>query len=131
VALFSQFLGFFAWNKGLSLGGIARIGQLLLLQPFVTLIAASLLLGESIGWMEVVFCVVVLMFVALGWRMRVSRTPYCRFGYHCTTSPGLTLSAAINDDDIGWCAISSLPEVTRPTIRLTALSASSWSGMPT
>jgi drug/metabolite transporter (DMT)-like permease len=75
VALFSQFLGFFAWNKGLSLGGIARIGQLLLLQPFVTLVAASLLLGELIGWMEVVFCVVVVMFVALGWRMRVSRTP--------------------------------------------------------
>lgn len=74
VAMFSQFLGFFAWNKGLSLGGIARIGQLLLLQPFVTLLAASLLLGETIGWMEVVFCVVVVMFVALGWRMRVSRT---------------------------------------------------------
>jgi drug/metabolite transporter (DMT)-like permease len=75
VAMFSQFLGFFAWNKGLSLGGIARIGQLLLLQPFVTLLAAAFLLGESIGWMEVVFCVVVVMFVALGWRMRVSRTP--------------------------------------------------------
>lgn len=75
VAMFSQFLGFFAWNKGLSLGGISRIGQLLLLQPFVTLVAAALLLGESIGWMEVVFCVVVVAFVALGWRMRVSRTP--------------------------------------------------------
>ncbi len=73
VAIFSQFLGFFAWNKGLSLGGIARIGQLLLLQPFVTLLAAAFLLGESIGWMEVVFCAVVVMFVALGWRMRVTR----------------------------------------------------------
>ncbi len=75
VSVFSQFLGFFAWNKGLSLGGIARIGQMLLLQPFVTLVAAALLLGESIGWMEVVFCVVVVMFVALGWRMRVARSP--------------------------------------------------------
>jgi drug/metabolite transporter (DMT)-like permease len=75
VSVFSQFLGFFAWNKGLSLGGIARIGQMLLLQPFVTLVAASLLLGESIGWMEIVFCVVVVVFVAIGWRMRVARTP--------------------------------------------------------
>jgi drug/metabolite transporter (DMT)-like permease len=75
VSVFSQFLGFFAWNKGLSMGGIARIGQMLLLQPFVTLVAASFLLGESIGWMEVVFCSVVVMFVALGWRMRVAHNP--------------------------------------------------------
>ncbi len=60
--MFSQFLGFFAWNKGMSLGGIARIGQMQLLQPFVTLVAAYLLLGESIGWMEFVFS------VAGGWR---------------------------------------------------------------
>ena len=54
VAVFSQFLGFFAWNKGMSLGGIARIGQMQLLQPFVTLLGAYLLLGETIGWMEIV-----------------------------------------------------------------------------
>src|SRR5262249_51405041 len=40
VSVFSQFLGFFAWNKGMSLGGIAKIGQMQLLQPFVTLAAA-------------------------------------------------------------------------------------------
>jgi drug/metabolite transporter (DMT)-like permease len=75
VAVFSQFLGFFAWNKGMSLGGIARIGQMQLLQPFVTLAAASLLLGESIGWMEFFFSAVVVGLVALGWRMRVARSP--------------------------------------------------------
>ena len=47
VAVFSQFLGFFAWNKGMSLGGIARIGQMQLLQPFVTLVAAYFLLGRA------------------------------------------------------------------------------------
>ena len=36
-----MFLGFFAWNKGLALGGIARIGQIQLLQPFVALVAAA------------------------------------------------------------------------------------------
>jgi drug/metabolite transporter (DMT)-like permease len=75
VAVFSQFLGFLAWNKGMSLGGIARIGQMQLLQPFVTLVAAYFLLGESIGWMEVVFSAVVVGLVALGWRMRVGRAP--------------------------------------------------------
>ena len=75
VAVFSQFLGFFAWNKGMSLGGIARIGQMQLLQPFVTLLAAYFLLGESIGWMEFIFSVAVVALVALGWRMRVTRSP--------------------------------------------------------
>jgi drug/metabolite transporter (DMT)-like permease len=75
VTVFSQFLGFFAWNKGMSLGGIARIGQMQLLQPFVTLVAAYFLLGESIGWMEFVFSVAVVALVALGWRMRVTRSP--------------------------------------------------------
>jgi drug/metabolite transporter (DMT)-like permease len=75
VTVFSQFLGFFAWNKGMSLGGIAKIGQMQLLQPFVTLVAAYFLLGESIGWMEFVFSVAVVGLVALGWRMRVARSP--------------------------------------------------------
>lgn len=75
VAVFSQFLGFFAWNKGMSLGGIAKIGQMQLLQPFVTLVGAYLLLGEAIGWVEVLFSVAVVGFVALGWRMRVTRSP--------------------------------------------------------
>jgi drug/metabolite transporter (DMT)-like permease len=71
VSVFSQFVGFFAWNKGMALGGIARIGQMQLLQPFVTLAGSALLLGESIGWTEVVFAVIVVGFVAAGWRMRV------------------------------------------------------------
>jgi drug/metabolite transporter (DMT)-like permease len=75
VAVFSQFLGFFAWNKGMSLGGIAKIGQMQLLQPFVTLVAAYLVLGEPIGWLEVIFSTIVVALVALGWRMRVARSP--------------------------------------------------------
>ena len=55
VSVFSMFLGFFAWNKGMAMGGIARIGQIQLLQPFVALAAASALLGESVGWLEIAF----------------------------------------------------------------------------
>ena len=73
VSVFSMFLGFFAWNKGMAMGGIARIGQIQLLQPFVALAAAAAFLGESVGWLEVGFAVLVVGIVALGWRMRVVR----------------------------------------------------------
>ncbi len=48
VALFSMFLGFFAWYRGLALGGIAKIGQLQLAQPVFTLAWSALVLGEHI-----------------------------------------------------------------------------------
>ena len=66
VAIFSQFLGFIAWNAGLAIGGIAKIGQLQLLQTFITLAGAALLLGEQITWIEIVFAVIVVGFVGLG-----------------------------------------------------------------
>jgi drug/metabolite transporter (DMT)-like permease len=73
VSVFSMFLGFFAWNKGMAMGGIARIGQIQLLQPFVALAAAAAVLGESVGWLEIGFAAIVVAIVALGWRMRVAR----------------------------------------------------------
>jgi hypothetical protein len=36
VSLGSQFLDFFFWNRGMALAGVAKTGQLQLLQPFVT-----------------------------------------------------------------------------------------------
>ena len=73
VSVFSMFLGFFAWNKGLAMGGIAKVGQIQLLQPFVALAASALLLGETVGWLEIGFALLVVGIVALGWRMRVVR----------------------------------------------------------
>lgn len=46
VALVSQWLGFFAWYRGLALGGIARVGQVQLLQVFLTIGFATLFFGE-------------------------------------------------------------------------------------
>lgn len=46
VTLFSQLLGFFAWYKGLAIGGIARVSQVQLLQTFMTLGFAALVGGE-------------------------------------------------------------------------------------
>ena len=66
VSIFSMFLGFFAWYRGLSLGGIARIGQIQLLQPFMTILASAVLLGESLTIKTLGFAVGVIICVALG-----------------------------------------------------------------
>ncbi len=49
VSLFSMFIGFIFWYKGLAQGGIASIGQLQLLQPFFGLILAASLLHEDVN----------------------------------------------------------------------------------
>lgn len=54
VSVFSVFLGFFAWYKGLALGGVAHAGQVQLLQPVLTVAWSALLLGEHIGVATVV-----------------------------------------------------------------------------
>src|SRR5258705_3521466 len=42
VAVFSQWIGFFAWNAGMAMGGIARVSQVQLLQPFITFALAAI-----------------------------------------------------------------------------------------
>lgn len=71
LGLFSMFLGFFAWNTGLRMGGISRVGQLQLLQTFVTLAIAAVLLGEEISVETMLFAVAVLVVIVLGQRARV------------------------------------------------------------
>lgn len=48
VSVFSMLVGFVFWYRGLALGGIAGVGQLQLLQPFLGLALAGLLLGERV-----------------------------------------------------------------------------------
>ena len=66
-----MFIGFFAWNTGLRLGGVSRVGQLQLLQTFVTLAIAALLLGEEISLETMLFALAVLVVVVLGQRARI------------------------------------------------------------
>lgn len=73
VALFSQLIGFFAWNKGLAMAGVSRVGQVQLLQLFMTLAASWLLLGEEITPRTIVFAMLVVLVVAWGRKMPVSR----------------------------------------------------------
>ena len=51
VSLFSMLIGFMFWYRGLAQGGIAAVGQLQLLQPFMGLGLAALLLQEKVSWL--------------------------------------------------------------------------------
>jgi drug/metabolite transporter (DMT)-like permease len=68
-----MFLGFFFWYEGLAIGGIARVSQVQLMQPFCTLVAASILLGDSLTWMNIVFAILVVSTVILGKQMLIKR----------------------------------------------------------
>jgi drug/metabolite transporter (DMT)-like permease len=60
----SMFLGFFAWYAGLAMGGIARVSQIQLLQPMLSLVWAALFLHEHLDALIVVVALVVLASVA-------------------------------------------------------------------
>ena len=70
VSVVSMFLGFFAWYAGLARGGVARVGQVQLAQPVLTLGWSALLLGEPVGPGTVVTALAVLACVAATQRAR-------------------------------------------------------------
>src|SRR5215468_5857920 len=70
VTQFSQWIGFFAWNAGMAMGGIARVSQMQLLQPFVTFALAAYFNGESITLQIVAFAAAVAATVAISTRTR-------------------------------------------------------------
>lgn len=64
VSVFSMLVGFVFWYRGLALGGIAGVGQLQLLQPFLGLGLAALVLGEPIAPLLLVSALAVVLCVA-------------------------------------------------------------------
>jgi len=75
VSVFSMFLGFFAWYAGLARGGVAKAGQVQLLQTPLTLVLAALVLGEHIPPLAIVCTLAVLASVVGTQRARVVRRP--------------------------------------------------------
>jgi drug/metabolite transporter (DMT)-like permease len=71
VAVFSMWLGFFAWYRGLALGGTVRVSQVQLLQPFLSMLFAVPLLGESLDSLTVGFAAAVIAVVFVGKKMPV------------------------------------------------------------
>lgn len=66
TTLFSQFIGFFAWYAGLAMGGIARVGQVQLLQIFFTIAFSAAFFGERIDTLTWVFAAAVVGTVVIG-----------------------------------------------------------------
>ncbi len=79
VGVFSMWAGFFAWFRGLALGGALRVSQMQLLQPFFSIVAAVPLLGESLNMMTLGFALAVVATVFMGrrthWRRRPRQQP--------------------------------------------------------
>jgi len=73
VAVFSMWLGFFAWYRGLALGGTVRVSQVQLAQPFMSMLFAVPLLGETLDAVSLAFGLAVLATVAAGRRMPVGK----------------------------------------------------------
>jgi drug/metabolite transporter (DMT)-like permease len=74
VAAVSALLGFFPWYAGLARGGVAKIGQVQLLQPLLTLAWSALLLNEHIGPGTLVASIAVVASVVATQRARVTRS---------------------------------------------------------
>jgi drug/metabolite transporter (DMT)-like permease len=73
VSLFSMWLGFFAWYRGLAMGGTVRVSQIQLLQPFLGMLMAIPILGESLDLTTVGFGLAVVATVFVSRRMAVQR----------------------------------------------------------
>jgi drug/metabolite transporter (DMT)-like permease len=65
VSLVSMYFAFFPWYRALASGGVARIGQLQLAQPVLTMLWSALLLGEQVTLGMALTALLVLASVAL------------------------------------------------------------------
>ena len=72
VSVFSMWLGFFAWYRGLQLGGMLRVSQVQLLQPFLSMWLAVPVLGEQLDAATVLFSLAVMATVFVSRRMAVA-----------------------------------------------------------
>ncbi|KQZ88224.1 hypothetical protein ASD62_01655 [Phycicoccus sp. Root563] len=76
LAVVSMFLGFFAWYRGLAIGPMARVSQVQLVQPVLSIAWAALLLGESLTPVTVLGGLVVVLCAAGAVRARLgARVP--------------------------------------------------------
>ena len=75
VGVFSMWAGFFAWYRGLAIGGALRVSQVQLLQPFFSIVAAVPLLGEALEPITLGFALAIVAVVFLGKRLASSARP--------------------------------------------------------
>jgi drug/metabolite transporter (DMT)-like permease len=75
VGMFSMWIGFFAWYRGLALGGALRVSQTQLLQPFLSILVSIPLLGEPLDVVTLGFAAAVVATVVVGKRLSQPPAP--------------------------------------------------------
>ncbi len=75
VSVVSAFLGFFPWYHGLAIGGVARVGQIQLLQPFFTLAFAAAFLGEHFSLSALLAATLVAVSILAGRKAKILHGP--------------------------------------------------------
>lgn len=71
VTLFSMWIGFFAWYRGLALGGTVRVSQVQLVQPFLAMLFAVPVAGERLDAVTLLFALAVMATVLAGRKMPI------------------------------------------------------------
>ena len=72
ATIFAQFLGFYFFYRGMALGGVAKVGQIQLLQVYLTIAASAVLLNETIDAILLAAAALTMLFVWLGRRAQIS-----------------------------------------------------------
>ncbi len=75
LAVVSMFLGFFAWYRGLAIGPMARVSQVQLIQPVLSICWAALLLHEQLTWATILGGLAVVLCAGVAVRVRAGRAP--------------------------------------------------------
>jgi drug/metabolite transporter (DMT)-like permease len=75
VAGVSALLGFFPWYAGLARGGVAKIGQIQLIQPLLTLAWSAALLSEHVSAITLFAALLVVLCVVGTQRAQVGQVP--------------------------------------------------------
>jgi drug/metabolite transporter (DMT)-like permease len=76
LAVVSMFLGFFAWYRGLAIGPMARVSQVQLVQPVLSIVWAALLLREELTWSTVLGGMAVIVCAGIAVRIRLDRKAF-------------------------------------------------------
>ncbi|OOP64757.1 EamA family transporter [Arthrobacter sp. SRS-W-1-2016] len=75
LGVVSMFFGFFAWYRGLAIGPMAKVSQVQLIQPVLSICWAGLLLGESLGWTTIAGGLAVIVCAGVAVRVRLNPRP--------------------------------------------------------
>lgn len=74
VSLISMYFGAMAWFRGMQLGGTARISQMLVLQPLVTIGISRFVVHEAVTLRDLAYALAVIVCVAICIRSRASQS---------------------------------------------------------